>query len=137
MLYFLIAAAGFLGANARVIMGGVVLYAFPGIFPWGTFLVNLTGSFLMCIFMTLTLGLLQIRVEYRTAVATGFLGAYTTFSLFTLETFKLFSSGHLVLGALYYLGTPLTCVIAGWWGLKTGKRIIKSFEIQNKRIGSN
>ncbi|MEW6622729.1 MAG: fluoride efflux transporter CrcB [Bacillota bacterium] len=133
MLYIFVAITGFLGALARVLTGKIVNSVFPSVFPLGTFAVNLSGSFLMCLFMTVTMELLKIRAEYRTAVATGFLGAYTTFSIFSLETFNLFYNGQALVGVLYFLGTPLGCIAAGWLGYLGGEYIVKEHARQIKR----
>ena len=123
LLYFLIAIGGFFGALLRVMMAGL--------FPLGTFMVNLTGSFLMCLFMTLTLEIIVIKNDFKVAIATGLLGSYTTFSLFSLESYGLLTSGHFVLGTLYFVGTPLSCVALGYLGLITGKAFVKRYQIKS------
>ncbi len=128
MLYFLIAIAGFFGALIRVMMAGL---------PLGTFIVNLTGSYLMCLFMTLTLEIIVIKNDFKAAIATGLLGAYTTFSLFSLESYGLLASGHLMLGTLYFVGTPLSCVAFGYLGLITGKAVIKGYQRKSRESNTD
>lgn len=78
--------------------------------------------------MTLSLEIIVIKNEYKTAIATGLLGAYTTFSLFSLQTYSLVTSEHLLLGVLYFIGTPLTCVAFGYLGLIIGKALINKYK---------
>lgn len=87
-----IAVAGALGAPARYLVDGLVQRRTDGPFPWGTFVVNVSGSFL--------LGLLTGAALYhgfggapKVWLATGFCGAYTTFSTFTFETVRLLEEG--------------------------------------------
>ncbi len=99
-----IAVAGALGAPARYLVDGLVQDRTRGPFPWGTFVVNATGSFL--------LGLITGAALYhgftgapRLWLATGFCGAYTTFSTFTFETVRLVEEGD--------AGPALANVVAG------------------------
>jgi CrcB protein len=89
-LAFLVAAA--VGAPARYLIDGLVQDHTSGAFPWGTFAVNVSGCFLLG---SLTgLGLYhELDATLRTAIGTGGLGAYTTFSTFTFETVRLAEEG--------------------------------------------
>ena len=89
-LAFLVAAA--IGAPARYLIDGLVQERTGGVFPWGTFVVNVSGCFVLG---TVTgLGLYHgLGVSARTVVGTGGMGAYTTFSTFTFETVRLAEEG--------------------------------------------
>ncbi len=80
--------AGALGALCRYGVGAFVSERYPGAFPLGTCLINVTGSFLLGLLFVLLTERVGLSPAWRTSVTVGFLGAYTTFSTFTLETFR-------------------------------------------------
>src|SRR5205085_57949 len=82
---------GFLGANARYWIGLWIQARWGSSFPWSTFVINITGSFILGLFLTLVTGRYAVpgTPVLRLAVAIGFVGAYTTFSTFEFETFAL------------------------------------------------
>ncbi len=101
MPYLAVAIGGLLGALARY---GVSLIVYqPNGFPLGTLLINVTGSLFLTWFYTLTQERIHIHPHLRLAVGTGFVGAFTTFSTFTVETWTLYTSGR-GLEALLYVG---------------------------------
>jgi len=111
-----IAVAGSFGALARYGLEGFVSRRAPGAFPWGTFVVNVTGSFLLGLLFTLFTERMTVDPWLRSTLTIGFLGAYTTFSTFSLETYRLISDGALGLAlanALGSLGAGLTAVYLG------------------------
>lgn len=87
-----VAAGGVVGAPSRYVLDQWVNSRTEGLFPWGTFLVNITGAFLLGLISGLALygGLGHLPA---TAVGTGFCGAYTTFSTFSYETVRLIEEG--------------------------------------------
>ena len=112
----LVAIGGALGAAARYLLAGWVGARAASAFPWATFLINVTGSFLIGI----VLGLLaagRISGEARLFLTVGVLGGYTTFSTFSYETFQLLNGGRLVPALLYALGQVLLGVVAVYLGL--------------------
>ena len=110
-----IGLGGFAGALARYWLSGWIAAHAGVVFPFGTFVINLSGSF--------ALGLLLALFEQqagspaaRLALGTGFLGAYTTFSTFTYETIRLIEEGSLLLATLNVVGSVvlgLGAVLAG------------------------
>lgn len=78
--------AGALGALARYSLTGLVQRLLGSSFPWGTFVVNVLGSFLFGLIWSLAEGRLTLTPQTRTIVLTGFMGAFTTFSTFMFET---------------------------------------------------
>lgn len=92
--------------------------------PYGTFFINLTGCLGMGFFLTLALErFINIPMEVRLMVTTGFLGAYTTFSTYGLETFTLLSSGRFLWASFYWLGSAFLGVVAvqiGVWLARLG-----------------
>ena len=93
MLIAVLVIGGALGAPARYVVDGWVEPRVSSVFPWGTFVINVTGSFVLGIITGLALyhGLGDIP---RAALATGFCGAYTTFSTFSYETVQLIETGE-------------------------------------------
>ena len=94
MPYLLVGLGGFIGANARFVVARVVGALFETRFPLGTFVINISGSFLLGVLGTIvTQKVMPGSESMRLALGVGFLGAYTTFSTFEFETHALFDDG--------------------------------------------
>ena len=94
MPYLLVGLGGFVGANARFVVARLVGAAFETTFPLGTFVINISGSFLLGVLGTLIAHKLMPSSEaMRLALGVGFLGAFTTFSTFEFETNALLEDG--------------------------------------------
>jgi fluoride exporter len=116
-----IAVAGALGALARYGLDELIGRR-TGAFPWGIFVVNITGAFLI----GLMVEVLEPRFEdswVRLAVVTGFLGAYTTFSTFSLDTYRLLEEGQVGQAAFNAFSQLFLGLIAVWLGLKAGQAV--------------
>lgn len=115
MSYLLIGIGGALGAICRYSLGLAIMRNYSGQFPRGTWLINITGSFLLGLLFNLhTQGLIQDRALSLFGV--GFCGAYTTFSTFGNETVQLIV-GNKVRLAILYIGTSvLLSLLAAWVG---------------------
>ena|SRR5436190_14296045 len=112
-----VGAAGFLGAIARYGVEGLVSERTTSAFPWGTMVVNVTGSLVLgFLFAALIEGRIVVSPWLRTAATVGFVGAYTTFSTFSLETFRLFEDGAYLLAGVNAVGS----LIAGLTGVYVG-----------------
>jgi CrcB protein len=109
-------AAGAVGAPARYLVDGAVGDRTKGVFPWGTFLINATGSLLLGFLTGLAL-YHAFPTEPKIVVGTGFCGAYTTFSTFTFETVRLIEEGAINEALRNALGTLLTCAAAAAAGI--------------------
>lgn len=118
-----IAGGGALGALARFWMSAELYRLLGRGFPWGTLAVNVLGSFLMGLLFVLFLERLAAGPEVRSAVLVGFLGAFTTFSTFSLETLNLVESGYLVRAFINTGASLVTCLLACWLGLALGRSL--------------
>lgn len=110
-----IAMAGAAGALARYGVSVLIGRPASGAFPWATFFVNVTGSLVLG-FLVAVLGE-RVGAELRAALTIGFLGAYTTFSTLSLETFRLLQHGAAGVAATYVLVSVvvgLGAVYLGW-----------------------
>lgn len=99
----LVGVGGFVGANARFILSNSVARRFGTAFPYGTLLINVSGSFILGLFLALAARSILADEAYRWLVAVGFCGGYTTFSTYTYETLTLLRESRYVRGLLYNL----------------------------------
>jgi CrcB protein len=111
-----IALGGGLGAPARYGVSQLV-HAPPDGFPWGTFWANVSGSFALGLFLALVLGRYPPGRYLRPFVATGFLGAYTTYSTFAVETTMLAKDGHLGVAVAYAGASLVAGFLVAWAGM--------------------
>lgn len=112
-----IAGGGAVGAVARFLVSTGVYRLFGRDFPWGTLAVNVLGSFAMGLLFVLLLERSLMAPEGRAAILVGFLGAFTTFSTFSLETLTLVEQGAMVRALLNVAASVLLCVTACWAGM--------------------
>lgn len=120
MKLLLIALCGGLGAVARY---GVGLTVGARSFPWATLAINISGSLLLAVL--LTIGVEKQWSDLITApVAVGFLGAYTTFSTFSYETFTLARLDRPFEAVAYVVASTLGGLLAAWVGYKAAMRIV-------------
>ena len=117
-LYAVVALGGALGTVARYFVSGVVANAFGETFPWGTMIINITGSFIIGFFWTLTSpdGRLFVSGSTRQFVMTGFCGGFTTFSSFSLQTMNLMRDGEWLYAGGNVLGSVSLCMLGVWLG---------------------
>ena len=110
-----------LGANLRYFLGGWIAQRWGASFPWGTLVINLTGSLILGFFMTLITGRLLVDPRWRLFFAIGFLGSYTTFSTYTLESISLLTSGNWSSGALNLFGSAFLGALAALIGVSLAR----------------
>lgn len=114
--FLLVGAGGFLGAVLRYGITVLLFNVGPRDFPLATFLINVTGAFALGFFMTFAAERAHLEPEVRLFVATGLLGAYTTFSTFEFETYELVQTGLYLWTAANVLGS----VAAGFAAVQLG-----------------
>jgi CrcB protein len=118
-----IGIAGALGALARYGVGGLILGRNARAFPWETFVVNVTGSFVLGFAFTVMTEQLTTAPWLRTAITVGFVGAYTTFSTLSFETYRLVEDGALALAAANVLGSAAAGLVAVYVGVVAGRAL--------------
>jgi CrcB protein len=118
-----IAVAGALGALARYGLGAFVSKRTSDSFPWGTFVINISGAFILGLVLTLATERWEFAPWLRLGLTTGFLGAYTTFSTLTFETYKLAADRTFALAAANMLGSCAAGLAAVYLGVVLARTI--------------
>lgn len=124
MHWLAVAIGGALGAMGRY---AVVAYAFPVLthrFPFGTLMVNVAGSFLIGACYVLIIEKSLLGPQWRLVLMTGFLGAFTTFSAFSLEAVQLWQYGHGGMAIGYAVLSFLCCILAVVVALMLTSRLV-------------
>ena len=118
MIYLWIAVGSAIGGVARYWLSGVVAGAFGETFPWGTLIVNVSGSFVIGFFATLTdpEGRYYFGSTARQFVMVGICGGYTTFSSFSIQTLNLVRDGQWGAAGANIAGSVILCLVAVWLG---------------------
>lgn len=115
--YLVVFAGAGIGGLARYVAGGWIMAKYGGRFPMGTLVINVTGSFLIGVLMTLlTERLVNPHPNWRLFLVVGILGGYTTFSSFEYEAFQAVRDGSRWMGALYVAGSVALGYIGVWLG---------------------
>ena len=116
MRYWIVFVGGGLGALARYIAGAAIMTWYGGLFPLGTLVINVTGSFLIGLLMTSLTERYHLDPYWRLALVVGFLGGYTTFSSFEYESYRAIRDGGQWLGLLNITGSVVLGYLAVWAG---------------------
>jgi CrcB protein len=119
----LVGIGGFIGSVARYLVGGWFAARFGVAFPYGTFVINVTGSFVIGFFLAFTQQRIGVSPYWRLFFAVGFVGGYTTFSTFEYESISLLRNGEMLLAAIYMIGSLIIGAIAVIGGIALGGAI--------------
>ena len=119
----LIGVGGFAGAAARYLVDGWVVDRTGAGFPYGTLAVNLIGAFLLGLLFALTVDRAILPADLRGPLGIGFLGAFTTFSTYMLESWRLLEAGAIALAAVDLFGSLALGLVAVAAGLVIGRAI--------------
>ena len=114
--YLCVLIGGGTGALVRYLVASTVGSRYAGRFPLGTFLINVSGSFLIGLLMTFFARHAEMHPNWRLLLVTGFLGGYTTFSSFEYETYIAAQSGTAALGLFYVVSSVVAGYIATYSG---------------------
>ena len=120
---FAIAAGGALGALMRYWVSTGIYNWVGRSFPWGTLVVNVIGSLLMGLLYVWLLERMTQSTEWRAFLLIGLLGAFTTFSTFSIETLNLIEQGQHVRALLNAFGSVVLCVAAAWMGVVIARQM--------------
>ncbi|HEY3938808.1 MAG TPA: fluoride efflux transporter CrcB [Bryobacteraceae bacterium] len=121
--YILVMLGGSLGAVSRFVLGTLIARWYSAMFPVGTFLINVSGSFLIGVLMMLFLNRPSIDANWRLFVVTGVLGGYTTFSSFEWETFFAWREGASAVAAFYVVLSVGLGLLGVWFGAIASNRL--------------
>lgn len=117
-----IALGGMVGSSTRYAIGLAIPHP-PESFPWATFGVNVSGSFVLAFMLVMLLEWFPPTRYLRPFAATGILGAYTTMSTYLVDTAELVRDGHVVTAAAYGLGSILAGLAVAYAGLVTARMV--------------
>ncbi|AWN72504.1 fluoride efflux transporter CrcB [Legionella anisa] len=123
MDFFWISLGAIIGANLRYLVSRFSAKYLSADIPFGTFIVNLTGSFILGFFLALTLDRVEVDPRWRLFVAVGFCGAYTTFSTYSYETYMLLEQSDYGLAALNFICNNLFSLLAVIAGIVLARAI--------------
>ena len=123
MNYVAISIGAILGANARFILGGWVVDRLGAAFPYGTLLINVTGSFLLGLVLAVVSQRADAPLWLRTGLAVGLIGSYTTFSTFGAETYGLLNAGSFVAAGVNILASVAGSLVAVYLGMQLGRLV--------------
>jgi CrcB protein len=118
-----VALGGAIGSAARYLVGGWFAARFGAAFPYGTFVINVTGSFIVGLFLAYAQERVSLSPYWRLFFAVGFVGGYTTFSTFEYESIRLIQDDEMLLAAVYLIGSVVTGGIAAIAGIALGSWI--------------
>jgi len=119
-----ICAAGALGTGCRYLLTGWVPRIAGPVFPWGTLVVNVLGSFLLGLLMQLALSTELVSPDVRVVLGVGFLGGFTTYSSFNYETLRLLEERSWAFACGNIGGTLVGCLLAGFGGVALARRLV-------------
>ncbi|MBL3526924.1 MAG: fluoride efflux transporter CrcB [gamma proteobacterium endosymbiont of Lamellibrachia anaximandri] len=120
---FAIAAGGAAGAVFRFWVSNGIYGLFGRSFPFGTLVVNVAGSLLMGFLYIMLLERMSVAPEVRAVLLVGFLGAFTTFSTFSIETLNLIEQADFFKAGLNIVISVTACLLACWFGVLLGRQL--------------
>ncbi|MBP1743057.1 MAG: chromosome condensation protein CrcB [Firmicutes bacterium] len=115
--YSYIMIGGALGAMLRLAIKNMSIGQHSGVFPLNTLLINISGSFILALFLTMALEVFEFDADVRLGISTGFLGAYTTFSTLCSESVKLLDGGQYIAAAAYLAASAFLGLGAAYLGV--------------------
>jgi fluoride exporter len=121
--YLMVAIGGALGSVLRFWVGDYVSNRMGTRFPYGTFIINVTASFLIGLILTVLAERAHWSPNWRYFIPIGFIGGYSTFSTFEYETFRSFQDGEVLMAGLNIVLSVIVGFVSVWLGAITGRTI--------------
>jgi CrcB protein len=121
--YFMVGVGGCLGSILRFWLGSYIGGRLGSRFPYGTFVINVTGSFLIGLVLTILAERTQWSPNWRYLIPIGFIGGYTTFSTFEYETLRLVQDGQMVAAMLNVVMSVMVGFAGVWVGMVAGRSV--------------
>ncbi len=122
--YIYISLGGMIGAVLRVVLKNAQLWDYYGNIPINTLFINITGSFILALFLTVAFEALEIDADIRLGISTGLIGAFTTFSTLCKETTLLIVAGEYYSAILYVTLSAILGIFAAYCGNFFGRNLI-------------
>ncbi|AEM77572.1 fluoride efflux transporter CrcB [Thermoanaerobacter wiegelii] len=130
MEYICIGIGGFFGAVLRYLIAIYFTKTYHTVFPFETFMINILGSFLLSFIANFTMEEYEVNTYFRLAITTGFIGAFTTFSTFSVETINLLKAGKIYIALNYVTLSIIGGLLMSYLGFKFAD---KTFELLKER----
>lgn len=121
--YLMVGIGGFIGAIARFVVGSYIGNRLGSRFPYGTFVINISGSFLVGVILAMLAERTTASSNWRYLVPIGFIGAYTTFSTFEYETLRIAQDGQITFAFLNVILSVVVGFVAVWAGVVAGRSL--------------
>jgi CrcB protein len=121
--YLMVGVGGFLGSVLRFWLGSFIGGRLGARFPYGTFVINVTGSFLIGMIVTVLAAKAHWSPNWRYLILIGFIGGYTTFSTFEFETLRLAQDGQMLMAILNVTLSVVVGLVGVWAGAIAGRAI--------------
>ncbi|MFD3447859.1 fluoride efflux transporter CrcB [Microbacteriaceae bacterium 4G12] len=128
MEYIFVGIAGIAGALLRYALGLIVHETWTHSFPLATWIINMTGSFILAFLTTYIFRMKRMPPYAIAAIGTGFIGSYTTFSTFSVETIQLLQANHVVTAGGYIVGSLVGGLLMSFIGFEVGNRLYQMKE---------
>lgn len=122
--YILIGIGGLLGSILRYWFEGVPIYHYHENVPLNTLFINITGSFVLALILTIAFDVWEFKADIRLGIATGFIGAYTTFSTLCKETVGLLYQGNYFSAISYIAVSTMVGIAAAYFGVVVAREVV-------------
>ncbi|MBU3153377.1 fluoride efflux transporter CrcB [Clostridium estertheticum] len=129
--YAFIAIGGMLGAILRYVIKSIHIYHYKEVIPINTLLINISGTFLLSLILTVTFEIYEMDSDIRLGIATGFLGAFTTFSTLCKETVNLINQGYYYSSISYIGFSAMFGLAAAYFGAIVAREVVPIFITRN------
>lgn len=129
--YIFIAVGGILGAITRYYIKTIHIVNYKEVFPLNTLIINITGSFVLALVLTIAFEVWEFDANIRLGIATGFLGAYTTFSTMCKETVSLINGGYYYYALSYLTLSTMLGLGAAYLGITLARKVVSKV-VNNK-----